>query len=91
MMKIFTFTSEKLNYSDGEYDFVAEQWLDALEMATKFEMNANKEIANNDNYTIKFNLNMNSVKIVSVKPGFINIRRRIQPGFVGIRKKACKL
>lgn len=36
-MRIFTFTSIKGNYCDGEYDFMADQWKTALKMAMKFE------------------------------------------------------
>ena len=74
-MKIFTFTNKNHNYAEGEYDFVAEQWINALKMAINFEETFNKKTTNN-NYTIKLNLSRNSVRVVEIRPGFIDIRGR---------------
>jgi hypothetical protein len=74
-MKIFTFTSKQGNYTDGEYDFMANQWTEALKMAINFEKIHNKG-ASNENYKVKFDINRSSVRVVTVKPGFINIRGR---------------
>ena len=74
-MKIFIFTSKQGNQTDGEYDFVATQWTNALRMAMVFEQIHNKG-AFNENYKIKFNINRDSVRTVIIRPGFINIRDR---------------
>lgn len=80
-MKIFTFTSIKGNYCDGEYDFMADRWAEAFKMAINFEEIHNKG-ASNENYKIEFDINRNlhshsnSVRVTIVKPGFINIRGR---------------
>lgn len=73
-MFVYTFTTKKHNYGDGEYDFVAKQWADVIEMAINFERKFN--IGKNDNYTIEFNINRRLVRKVAVNPGFINIRGR---------------
>ena len=74
-MKIFTFISGEGNYCDGEYDFMAGQWTEALKMAMSFERIHNKG-ASNENYKVKLDINRNSVRVVTIRPGFINIRGR---------------
>ena len=74
-MRIFTFTSKQGNQTDGEYDFVADQWTNALGMAMVFEQIHNKG-AFNKNYKIKFNTNRDSIRSIIIRPGFINIRDR---------------
>jgi len=73
-MKIFTFTNTKHNYASGEYDFIAKNWLDALQRAVGFENKFNKTV--NENYNIIFNLNRNFVKEFKIESGFVNIRGR---------------
>ena len=69
-MEIFTFTSKNENPYDGTYNFVAEQELDAIEMATKFETEHNKQA--NDNNLILF-FNIGNPTLVEIKEGFIGV------------------
>lgn len=83
-MKIYTFRSIRGNYCSGEYDFIAEQWTEALKIAMNFERIHNKG-ASNENYKVKFDINRDSVRVTTVRPGFVNIRGR------GYNEKFIKL
>lgn len=72
---LYTLTSNIGNHSDGKYDFVAEQWLDVIEMAVKFEEDFNEHKAFNPDYTIKLELSSYNANVVPIKPGFIDIRK----------------
>ena len=81
-MKIYTFTSKTGGRIDGEYDFVADGYQEAVRMAFLFE-NEHNEAADNDfekvkghdkgNYFLRFDLKARSNEI---NPGYIDIRDR---------------
>jgi len=74
-MKIFTFITTRQNYMSGEYDFIVEEWLEALEYAVNFAIDFN-QLASNENYEILFDLNKDHVRVTPIKLGFVNIRGR---------------
>jgi hypothetical protein len=70
-LSIFTFTSKKGNRYDGDYNFVAKDNLDAMDMAVIFEKEHNKKI-NDDNLFILF-FNLSNPESAEIKEGFIHI------------------
>lgn len=72
-MFIFTFTSKEENVFDGDYNFVAEDKLDAIEMAVTFEIKHNNDIVHkNDDYSII--LDVSNIKSTEIKEGFVLLR-----------------
>ena len=75
-MDLYILTSKRGNYSDGEYHFVAEQWLDVIEMAVEFEEAFNKHYVLNPAYIIQLDISLSTARIVPIKPGFIDIKKK---------------
>ena len=72
-LSIFTFTSEEGNMFDGDYNFVAEDKLDAIEMAVQFEIKHNNDVVHeNDDYKILFSVS--NIKSTEIKEGFILLK-----------------
>jgi len=66
--------SNKGNHNDGDYSFIAEEWVDVIEMAVKFEENFNK--LHDPDHPIKLDICIDSCIISPIKPGFLNVKRR---------------
>jgi hypothetical protein len=72
-MFIFTFTSKEGNIFDGNYNFVAKDKLDAIELAVQFETKHNNDIVHkNNNYSIL--LDIFNIRSTEIKKGFILLR-----------------
>ena len=70
-LSIFTFTSKKGNRYDGNYNFIAKDNFDAMDMAVTLEKEHNKKI-NDDDLSILF-FNLSNPESVEIKEGFIHI------------------
>lgn len=75
-MYLYTLTSKRGNYSDGEYSFIAKQWIDVIEMAVEFAAAFNKDKAFNPSYIIKLDISRSAARVVPIKLGFIDIKEK---------------
>lgn len=72
-LSIFTFTSKEGNVFDGKYNFIAEDKLEAIEIAVQFEIKHNNDtVHENNNYSIF--LDVSNIKSTEIKKGFILLK-----------------